>query len=43
MFVACADQRDSFTDRAGRMFGRGMYLDQTEIFAVLSAAGRCSQ
>jgi alkaline phosphatase len=41
MFARCADQRDSFTDSEGRTFGRGMYLDQTEIFAVLTGA-RCS-
>jgi alkaline phosphatase len=39
--AACADQRDSFTDSKGRTFGRGAYLDQTEIFAILSG-GRCS-
>jgi alkaline phosphatase len=42
MFVVCADQRDAFTDNEGRTFGHGMYLDQTEIFAVMSANGRCS-
>jgi alkaline phosphatase len=42
VFLICADQRDSFTDSEGRSFGRGMYLDQTEIFAVMSANGRCS-
>ena len=41
MFLACANQRDAFTDRSGRTFGRGAYLDQTEIFAVVSG-GRCS-
>jgi alkaline phosphatase len=41
MFLACANQRDTFTDRSGRTFGRGAYLDQTEIFAVVSG-GRCS-
>jgi alkaline phosphatase len=41
MFLACANQRDAFTDSSGRTFGRGAYLDQTEIFAVLSG-GRCS-
>lgn len=41
MFLTCANQRDTFTDRSGHTFGRGAYLDQTEIFAVLSG-GRCS-
>jgi alkaline phosphatase len=41
MFLVCANQRDAFTDRSGRTFGRGAYLDQTEIFAVVSG-GRCS-
>ena len=42
LFPTCADQRDAFTDREGRTFGRGAYLDQTEIFAVMSGNGRCS-
>jgi alkaline phosphatase len=42
MFLTCANQRDAFTDREGHMFGRGAYLDQTEIFAVMSANGHCS-
>ncbi len=42
LFPTCANQRDSFTDNSGRTFGRGAYLDQTEIFAVMSADGRCS-
>jgi len=42
LFPICANQRDSFTDSSGRTFGRGAYLDQTEIFAVMSATGRCS-
>jgi alkaline phosphatase len=42
LFLTCANQRDSFTDGNGRTFGRGAYLDQTEIFAVMSANGRCS-
>jgi alkaline phosphatase len=41
MFLACANQQDTYTDRSGRSFGRGAYLDQTEIFAVMSG-GRCS-
>jgi len=35
-FLACAKRRDSFTDREGRVFGRGAYLDQTDIFTVIS-------
>jgi alkaline phosphatase len=42
MFLTCANQRDVYTDQQGRTFGRGVYLDQTEIFAVMSANGRCS-
>lgn len=42
LFLTCANQRDLFTDSSGRTFGRGAYLDQTEIFAVMSANGRCS-
>ncbi len=41
MFLACANQSDALTDGSGRTLGRGAYLDQTEIFAVISA-GRCS-
>jgi alkaline phosphatase len=39
--LACANQRDAFNDRSGRTFGRGAYLDQTEVFAVISGR-RCS-
>jgi alkaline phosphatase len=35
-FLACAKRRDLFTDRDGRTFGRGAYLDQTDIFTVMS-------
>jgi alkaline phosphatase len=41
MVRACANQQDTYTDRNGRSFGRGAYLDQTEIFTVMSG-GRCS-
>ena len=41
VFPSCANQLDAYTDGQGRTFGRGAYLDQTEIFAVMSA-GRCS-
>lgn len=41
MFLICANQRDVFTGSDGREFGRGAYLDQTEIFAVMSADGHC--
>jgi alkaline phosphatase len=40
MFVSCATQRDSYTDAKGRTFGRGLYIDQTQIFAILDT-GRC--
>lgn len=40
-FLTCAKGRDSFTDREGRSFGRGSYLDQTDIFTVMSGSG-CS-
>lgn len=40
-FLVCANQRDTFTDREGRTFGRGAYLDQTEIYTVMTG-GRCS-
>jgi len=42
MVRACANQRDSYNDGHGHTFGRGAYLDQTEILAVMSANGRCS-
>jgi alkaline phosphatase len=41
MFLACANQRDAFMDREGRAFGRGAYLDQTEIYTVMTGE-RCS-
>jgi alkaline phosphatase len=41
LLETCANQRDAFTDGEGRTFGRGAYLDQTEIFTVMSG-GRCS-
>jgi alkaline phosphatase len=36
LFLTCANRRDAFTDSEGRTFGRGAYLDQTEIFTVMS-------
>jgi alkaline phosphatase len=42
LIPTCADQRDSYKDSQGRTFGRGAYLDQTEIFSIMSAGGRCS-
>ena len=41
LFGPCAKRRDAYTDAQGRSFGRGTYLDQTEIFAVMTGAG-CS-
>ena len=40
MFVACATGQDAYTDAQGRKFGRGAYLDQTQIFNIL-ASGHC--
>jgi alkaline phosphatase len=37
-FATFADQLDAHTDSLGRMFGRGLYLDQTEIYRVLLQA-----
>jgi alkaline phosphatase len=37
--TACAKRRDAYTDPQGRKFGRGAYLDETEIFAVMTGAG----
>ena len=39
LFAACAKRRDAYTDTQGRSFGRGAYLDQTEILAVMTGAG----
>lgn len=33
-----ADQTDAFTDGQGRSFGRGLYLDQAELFSVFNTA-----
>jgi alkaline phosphatase len=41
MFASCATRRDSFTDAKGRTFGRGLYIDQTQIFAILDQ-DRCN-
>jgi alkaline phosphatase len=41
MITACAKRRDAYTDAQGRKFGRGNYLDETEIYAVMTGAG-CS-
>jgi alkaline phosphatase len=41
MITACAKRRDAYTDAQGRKFGRGTYLDETEIYAVMTGAG-CS-
>jgi alkaline phosphatase len=37
--TACAKRRDAYTDPQGRKFGRGAYLDETEIFAVMTGTG----
>jgi alkaline phosphatase len=39
LITACAKRNDAYTDAQGRRFGRGAYLDQTEIFSVLTGAG----
>jgi alkaline phosphatase len=39
MFTTCANRRDAYTDAHGRKFGRGAYLDETQIFAVMAGAG----
>ena len=36
MITLCAKRRDAYTDPQGRKFGRGAYLDETEIFAVMT-------
>jgi alkaline phosphatase len=42
LIAACAKRLDSYTDKEGRKFGRGAYLDQTDIFKVMSSASGCS-
>jgi alkaline phosphatase len=39
LFATCARRQDAYTDAQGRRFGRGAYLDQTEIFAVMTGTG----
>jgi alkaline phosphatase len=39
LLTACAKRNDAYTDAQGRRFGRGAYMDQTEIFSVLTGAG----
>jgi alkaline phosphatase len=39
LLAACARRNDNYTDAQGRHFGFGAYLDQTEIFAVMTGAG----
>jgi hypothetical protein len=41
LFRSCSTKQDSYSDAAGHNFGCGAYLDQTDIFAIMSA-GRCS-
>jgi alkaline phosphatase len=38
LFSQYADQLDTYTDGQGRTFGRGLYLDQTEIYQVMVRA-----
>ena len=39
LITGCAKRNDAYTDAQGRRFGRGAYMDQTEIFSVLTGAG----
>ena len=39
LIAACAKRTDTYTDGQGRRFGRGAYMDQTEIFSVMTGAG----
>jgi alkaline phosphatase len=39
LIAGCAKRNDTYTDGQGRRFGSGAYLDQTEIFAVMTGAG----
>jgi alkaline phosphatase len=39
LFTPCAKRSDAYTDGQGRKFGRGTYLDQTEIVAVMAGVG----
>jgi alkaline phosphatase len=41
MFAACAARGDAYTDAQGRKFGRGAYIDQTQIFAIIDR-DRCT-
>jgi alkaline phosphatase len=40
MLASCARKEDAYTDAQGRNFGRGRYIDQTQIFAILDR-GAC--
>jgi len=39
LLLTCAKRQDTYTDAQGRKFGRGAYLDQTEIFSVMMGRG----
>lgn len=41
MFKSCAKKSDAYTDAQGRKFGRGAYLDQIQVFAIMSTGNRC--
>jgi alkaline phosphatase len=41
MVLTCATNYDSYTDMQGHIFGHGPYLDETNIFNIMSATGRC--
>jgi len=39
LIAGCAKRTDAYTDAQGRRFGRGTYMDDTEIFAVMTGEG----
>jgi len=39
LVTGCARKNDAYTDGQGRHFGRGAYLDETDIFAVMNGTG----
>jgi alkaline phosphatase len=42
MVRTCATGDDSYVDSAGRRFGRGAYLDQTQLLGIMLGNARCS-
>jgi len=39
LLLTCAKRQDTYTDAQGRKFGRGAYLDQTDMFSVMMGRG----